>query len=115
MVDVSVQEIVEAMQAHGGELHGDGSIRVARIAALEHATADSISFLSNPRFADLLDSTPVACLIVAPAMLDAASKPGRACSSPSWMATPACICCSNAWARKPSPNRAAWWMPLSTR
>ena len=79
MVDVSVQEIVEAMQAHGGELHGDGSIRVARIAALEHATADSISFLSNPRFADLLDSTPVACLIVAPAMLDAASKPGRAC------------------------------------
>ena len=79
MVDVSVQEIVEAMQAHGGELLGDGSIRVARVAALEHATADSISFLSNPRFADLLESTPAACLIVAPAMREAASKPGRAC------------------------------------
>ena len=79
MVDVSVQEIVEAMQAHGGELLGDGSFRVARIAALEHATADSISFLSNPRFADLLESTPAACLIVAPAMREAASKPGRAC------------------------------------
>jgi UDP-3-O-[3-hydroxymyristoyl] glucosamine N-acyltransferase len=60
----------------GGELIGDPALRVTRIAPLDSATPSSISFLSNPRFLNQLASTQAACVIVAPALRDAAAARG---------------------------------------
>jgi UDP-3-O-[3-hydroxymyristoyl] glucosamine N-acyltransferase len=57
----SLADIVAAL---GGELHGDGARRVNRIAALESATPDALSFLAQTRFRDLLGTTQAACVIV---------------------------------------------------
>ena len=62
----------------GGELIGDPSATVSRIAPLQTADAGSISFLSNPRYAAQLAVTQAACVIVGPAMRDAAGARGAA-------------------------------------
>ncbi len=76
---VTVTQIVEALQSHGGELHGDGSISVQALAALEHARHGSLSFVNGPRYAAQMEQSQASCLIVPPAMLDAARREGRAC------------------------------------
>ncbi len=60
----------------GGELIGDPELRVTRIAALEGATSSAISFLSNPRFRSQLAQSQAACVIVAPALREAAVARG---------------------------------------
>jgi UDP-3-O-[3-hydroxymyristoyl] glucosamine N-acyltransferase len=60
----------------GGELIGDAGLRVSRISPLESATPSSISFLSNPRFLNQLASTQAGCVIVGPAMREAAAARG---------------------------------------
>ena len=76
---VTVTQIVQALQSHGGELHGDGSISVQALAALEHARHGSLSFVNGPRYAAQMEQSQASCLIVPPAMLDAARREGRAC------------------------------------
>jgi len=66
-------QIVEAL---GGELHGDPATPIARIASLESAQADAISFLSHPRYQQQLSVTQAACVIVAPAFREAAQARG---------------------------------------
>ena len=56
----------------GGELIGDPGHVIARIAPLEAATPDAITFLANPRYRAQLAATRAGCVIVAPAMKDAA-------------------------------------------
>lgn len=62
----------------GGELIGDPERAVDRIATLEGATPDAIAFLANPRYRAQLERTQAACVIVAPAMQEAAVARGAA-------------------------------------
>jgi UDP-3-O-[3-hydroxymyristoyl] glucosamine N-acyltransferase len=68
----------------GGELIGDAAHEVQRIAPLETAQADAIGFLSNPRYAAQLAASKAGCVIVGPAMRDAAAARGAAivCADP---------------------------------
>ncbi len=68
----------------GGQLVGDGAAVVSRIGALDAADAQTISFLANPRYQAQLTATLAACVIVAPAMQEAAAARGAAivCADP---------------------------------
>ena len=59
--------LADIVAALGGQLQGDGSLQVQRIAPLDTADAHSISFLAQPRYAAQLATTLAACVIVAPA------------------------------------------------
>ncbi len=68
----------------GGELIGAADATVGRIGTLEAADADTITFLANPRYQAQLGTTSAACVIVAPAMREAAAARGAAivCTDP---------------------------------
>lgn len=57
--------------ACGAELRGDPARLISRIAPLDEAGADAVSFLSNPLYAKQLATTAAAAVIVAPAHADA--------------------------------------------
>ncbi|MBU6503829.1 MAG: UDP-3-O-(3-hydroxymyristoyl)glucosamine N-acyltransferase [Burkholderiales bacterium] len=65
--------IVEAL---GGELHGDPEVQIQDIAPLDAASSASLSFLSNPKYQQQLAASRAACVIVGPAMRDAALMRG---------------------------------------
>jgi UDP-3-O-[3-hydroxymyristoyl] glucosamine N-acyltransferase len=73
--DVSLREIAEHL---GGELIGDASHRIDRIGSLAAATPSTIGFVANPRYASQLASTQAGCVIVGPALRDAAAARGAA-------------------------------------
>jgi len=62
----------------GGELLGDPDLVVERIGPLEGATARTIGFLANPRYQAELARTQAGCVIVSPAMREAAAARGAA-------------------------------------
>jgi UDP-3-O-[3-hydroxymyristoyl] glucosamine N-acyltransferase len=68
----------------GGELEGDAALEVHRIGALEDADAQTIGFLAHPRYAAQLATTRAGCVIVGPALRDAAAARGSAivCADP---------------------------------
>jgi UDP-3-O-[3-hydroxymyristoyl] glucosamine N-acyltransferase len=87
--------IADLARLLAGELVGDGQLLMTRIAPLETADAQSISFLSNPRYQAQLASTQAGCVIVGPAQRELAAGRG------------ACIVCSDpylAFARL-----TQWW------
>lgn len=65
--------IVDAL---GGELHGERAQLIERLAPLGAAQAGELAFLSNPKLARELAESKAACVIVAPAMRDAAAARG---------------------------------------
>jgi len=67
-----------------GELIGDPAALVTRIGTLEAADAHSITFLANPRYQAQLAACAAACVIVGPAMREAAAARGAAivCADP---------------------------------
>jgi UDP-3-O-[3-hydroxymyristoyl] glucosamine N-acyltransferase len=65
MFEVRTGELVAQL---GGELLGDPETVLRRIAPLEGAGADSIGFLSNPRYLAQLQASAAGCVIVAPAL-----------------------------------------------
>ncbi|MEJ8822933.1 UDP-3-O-(3-hydroxymyristoyl)glucosamine N-acyltransferase [Variovorax humicola] len=65
--------IVEAL---GGELQGDAELNIARLAPLQNASPDSLSFLSNPKFLKELASSVAGCVIVSPALREQAAARG---------------------------------------
>ena len=65
--------IVEAL---GGELCGDPERPIEGLAPLESATPTQLSFLSNPRYQQQLATSRAGCVIVAPAMREAALARG---------------------------------------
>ena len=85
MVDVGLHELVAAL---GGELTGDATsaaaVRIDRIGSFEGATASTITFVSNPRLQPLLATSVAGCVIVGPALRDAAAERGAAivCADP---------------------------------
>ena len=68
----------------GAELLGDPELTVSRIAPLDSAGADAISFLSHPRYEAQLARSKAGCVIVGPAMRDVAAARGAAlvCADP---------------------------------
>ena len=68
----------------GGELRGDPELRIHRLAPLDSADAQAIAFLSNPRYQAQLGQTQAGCVIVSPALADAAAARGAAlvCADP---------------------------------
>jgi UDP-3-O-[3-hydroxymyristoyl] glucosamine N-acyltransferase len=74
-MDVALREIAAQL---GGELIGDGELRISRIGTLEGATPETITFLSNPRYAAQLAGSSAGCVIVGPAQRDAAIARGAA-------------------------------------
>jgi UDP-3-O-[3-hydroxymyristoyl] glucosamine N-acyltransferase len=68
----------------GGELIGDADRLVSRIAPLEGADPDSISFIASARYQALLATTQAGCVIAGPALRDAAATRGSAiiCADP---------------------------------
>ena len=79
MFQTTLAEIVARL---GGELHGDPSLAIGRIAPLEDAAADAVAFLANPRYRAQLQGTGAACVIVAPALADEAKARGAAIVTP---------------------------------
>jgi UDP-3-O-[3-hydroxymyristoyl] glucosamine N-acyltransferase len=71
-------------QLLGGELFGDAERRVSRIAPLDDADASCISFVAGARYQAQVASSVAACLIVAPALRQAAEARGAAlvCADP---------------------------------
>ena len=72
---LSLGDIVGAL---GGRLHGDPHIPLTGLAPLETACESELSFLSNPRYQSQLAASRAACVIVAPALLEAALARGAA-------------------------------------
>ena len=70
---VRLGSIVEQL---GGELHGDPALEILSLAPLESADAHALSFVSNPRYQQQLASTGAGCVIVAPALQEAARARG---------------------------------------
>ncbi|MBU6257771.1 MAG: UDP-3-O-(3-hydroxymyristoyl)glucosamine N-acyltransferase [Burkholderiales bacterium] len=68
----------------GGELIGDPERRIDRIAALAHAGADAITFATGARYLGALRASQAACIIVPPALREAAAARGTAivCADP---------------------------------
>ena len=81
-IDVGLRELVAQL---GGELVGTAdadTVRIARIGPLEGATPSTITFLSNPRLQPLLAASEAGCVIVGPALRDAAVARGAAIVTP---------------------------------
>ncbi len=68
---MKLQEIAERL---GCRVEGDGAIEITGVAGLDQAGPSELSFLSNPRYAPLLDSTRAAAVIIGEA------APGRTLS-----------------------------------
>ncbi|NRF68578.1 UDP-3-O-(3-hydroxymyristoyl)glucosamine N-acyltransferase [Aquincola sp. S2] len=73
MSPVTLAEIVAAL---GGELFGDATLPISRLAPLDRADPAALSFLANPRYAAQLATTQAAAVIVAPALREAAAARG---------------------------------------
>ncbi|RQO45945.1 UDP-3-O-(3-hydroxymyristoyl)glucosamine N-acyltransferase [Variovorax sp. KBW07] len=65
--------IVDAL---GGELHGDATLSIERLSPLQNAQPDALSFLSHPKYQQELAASKAACVIVSPAMREAAAARG---------------------------------------
>ena len=61
MTSVRVDEIVARF---GGELIGDGARSIVQVATLDHAGADEISFLANPKYRERLGHTRAGAVIL---------------------------------------------------
>ena len=64
------------VQALGGELFGDPDRQITRLAPLERAQPGELSFLVNPRLTSALVSSRAGCVIVGPALAEAARARG---------------------------------------
>ncbi len=58
----------------GGELHGDGDVQVRRVAPIERATTDAVTFLGSARYAAFLGECEAGVVLVSPEL---AETPGR--------------------------------------
>jgi UDP-3-O-[3-hydroxymyristoyl] glucosamine N-acyltransferase len=68
VLPVSAQTLAQLL---GGDLLGDAGLAITRIGPLQAATADTIAFLSNPRYNAQLATSQAGCVIVGEALRDA--------------------------------------------
>ncbi len=62
----------------GGELSGDAAARVSRLAPLDSAGGEALTFLSNPRYAARLSASRAACVVVGQPQRELALSRGAA-------------------------------------
>ncbi|MFI4928540.1 MAG: LpxD N-terminal domain-containing protein, partial [Burkholderiales bacterium] len=70
---LTLGEIVAVL---AGELHGDPALAIEGLAPLASAGPGQLAFLSNPTYRPQLDASRAACVIVGPAVRDAAVARG---------------------------------------
>lgn len=75
----SLSELVDRF---GGEVIGDASMRISRIASLDAAQSGDLAFISNPRYRAELDGTRAAAVIVGRELVDATTIPRIVCDNP---------------------------------
>ncbi|NMM79863.1 UDP-3-O-(3-hydroxymyristoyl)glucosamine N-acyltransferase [Acidovorax sp. SRB_14] len=68
--------LAQFVEALGGTLEADPDLPIDRLAPLDVAGLRDLSFLSNPRYQQQLAASKAACVIVAPALRDAALARG---------------------------------------
>ena len=68
-------KLTEIAELLGGHVLGDGEVRIAQIATLEHALPGQISFLTNSKYRGQLDSTQAGALILGEADAAATDLP----------------------------------------
>lgn len=68
--------LASIIEALGGELHGDPDLLIEALAPLEAAGPSDLSFLNHPRYQPQLSVSRAGCVIVGPAMRDAAVARG---------------------------------------
>jgi UDP-3-O-[3-hydroxymyristoyl] glucosamine N-acyltransferase len=72
-MELSLSEVVGLL---GGDVYGQTDMVLTGIAPLETAEQGDVSFLSNPKYQQQLQSSRAACVIVGPAMREAAMARG---------------------------------------
>ncbi|MDM4767363.1 UDP-3-O-(3-hydroxymyristoyl)glucosamine N-acyltransferase [Pelomonas sp. SE-A7] len=70
--------LAEVIAALGGDLLGDPSTQILALQPLAEAGEHSLAFLANPRYQSQLLESRAACVIVAPALAEAAAARGAA-------------------------------------
>ncbi len=73
----TLQELAHAVQ---GELEGDGSIRISRVASIDEACEGEITFLANPKYHVSLEKTRASAVILSPGI--PTSLPAIRCENP---------------------------------
>jgi UDP-3-O-[3-hydroxymyristoyl] glucosamine N-acyltransferase len=75
---VSAPALTAEAVAHlvGGKLQGEPSVRVARVAALDRATADELSFFANPRYASEFAASRAGVVLISPELAEQPGAPG---------------------------------------
>ncbi len=85
-VVASVQSVsfslAELTSRFGGEVVGDGALRVEQVATLASAQARHIAFLANPKYREQLKITRAGALIVGPAESGLVTRPHIVCDNP---------------------------------
>jgi UDP-3-O-[3-hydroxymyristoyl] glucosamine N-acyltransferase len=66
----------------GGEVRGDGGVRLRQVATLESAGPEHIAFLANPKYRAQLASTRAGAVIVPPQAATATALPRIVCDNP---------------------------------
>jgi len=75
-------QLDDFVAALGGELHGEPGLAIEGLAPLESAGPHHLSFLSNPRYQPQLQASRAGCVIVAPALREAALARGACIVTP---------------------------------
>ncbi|MDY0011385.1 MAG: UDP-3-O-(3-hydroxymyristoyl)glucosamine N-acyltransferase [Rhodocyclaceae bacterium] len=76
---LSLGELVARL---GGELVGDGDVRIRRVATLEQAGAGDIAFFANPKYRSQLADCTASALILGPAARDLSGLPRIVAADP---------------------------------
>ncbi|MEO7242335.1 MAG: UDP-3-O-(3-hydroxymyristoyl)glucosamine N-acyltransferase [Variovorax sp.] len=69
-------------EALGGELHGDPTLAIERLAPITSATPDSLTFIAHRKFTAALAGSRAGCIVVAPALSEAAATRGAYITTP---------------------------------
>ena len=75
-------KLVEIVRRFGGELAGDSTVRISRVAALESAGSSDITFITQARYLPQLRSTAAAAVILGREFRDATAVPRIVCDNP---------------------------------
>jgi len=74
--------LAELVTRFGGEVAGDGNVRVVQVGTLQSAGPDQIAFLANPKYRSMLGTTRAGALILGRTDKDAADRPRIICDNP---------------------------------
>ncbi len=75
IVSYLADDVLDEVRQGGEQLSGLETIKVTGLASLQNATAQQLTFLSNPKFADHLSTTQAAAVMIAEDGSDACSAP----------------------------------------